>query len=341
MLNLPPIYFYIPDRYFPRELPASAEENWPGFGLGIYAWTLQTYLRLQDEGFPCQLVRQLPGSGIVLIHQNALRAHKTPIKPGQNLLLICIKAEGRRHPYAQLHVVQNPVEAQMRNSHYFLPHWPQPGLIPRDPQRSDRFENIAFFGHVDQLAPELQAPSFARTLESMGLRWHPLTNCNAWNDYSQVDNRWNDYSQVDAILAVRSFDPRRTYLNKPATKLYNAWLAGVPAVLGAESAYQTAGNKGKNYWEVNSLPELISALERLKHDLNFRQALVQNGKIAARAIAPTCILARWRNFLEQIAIPTYDRWNKMVRPWQQIRLETDRCLRNLERIRSYLTRSTL
>ena len=55
-----------------------------------------------------------PEKGIVFVHHNAFRVHKTPLKPNRKLLLICLKAEARPYPFAQLHVVQNPTEFSER-----------------------------------------------------------------------------------------------------------------------------------------------------------------------------------------------------------------------------------
>ncbi|MEQ8959223.1 MAG: hypothetical protein RLP02_15105 [Coleofasciculus sp. C2-GNP5-27] len=35
--TIPPIYFYIPQPYWQDNFPDRADENWQGFGLGIYA----------------------------------------------------------------------------------------------------------------------------------------------------------------------------------------------------------------------------------------------------------------------------------------------------------------
>ncbi|NEP02243.1 MAG: glycosyltransferase family 1 protein [Symploca sp. SIO2E9] len=323
--RLPPIYFYIPQRYWPDDIPASADENWKGFGLGINAWTLQTYLRLKADGFPCQLTNELPTEGIVLIHRNSLRAHKTNFQPRPNLLLICLKAELNPYPYAQLHIVQNPLETKTFKNSYFLPHWPQPALIPRNLARGDRFENIAFFGHQANLLPELMEPSWQEQLKAMNLHWRPIVNRNRWDDYSNIDNRWNDYSEVDAVVAVRSFSRRELYLSqnyisKPATKLYNAWLAGVPAILGGESAYRTQRQSELDYVEVASPAEILSALKRLRDDLAWRLAMVKNGQARAQEIHPSKITALWRNFLEEVAIPNYHRWRTQPRWLRQTNL---------------------
>ncbi|KKD35621.1 MAG: hypothetical protein WAN66_04420 [Limnoraphis robusta] len=317
----PIIYFYIPRDLFPKQFPQNINENWPGFCLGIYAWTLQTYLRLKADGFPCQLVDELPQSGIVIVHRKCLYVHKQ-LKPGQNLLLICMKSDVDFYPYAQLHVVQNPQEVSTINSRYYIPHWTQPGLITRDFKRGKTFKNIVFFGHIKNLTPELSSIEWQNKLEKLGLNWCPIINQNHWADYEKIDNRWNDYSQVDAVVAIRSFGKGNQYTNKPATKLFNAWLAGVPAILGYESAYQTEGKPNLNYLEVTSMNELISALKKLKYDSNFRQNIVNNGQLQAPKIHPEQITKKWRYFLTEIAIPAFEDWCSKPRRVQNMILET-------------------
>ncbi|WP_413164363.1 hypothetical protein ACL6C3_00605 [Capilliphycus salinus ALCB114379] len=317
----PHIYFYIPQDLFPLEKPKNFNENWRGFGLGIYAWTLQTYLRLKADGFPCELVNYLPQSGIVLTHRNCLSIQKS-IKPGQNLLLICIKAESDFYPYAQLHVVQNPEETATFNPTYYIPHWTQPGLIPRDYQRGERFENIVFFGHLNNLAPELLSDEWKNTLSQLGLNWCPIINNNHWTDYQSIDPRWNDYSQADAVVAIRSFGKENKYINKPATKLFNAWLAGVPAVLGYESAYRAEGIPNFNYLEVTSLNELLFALRQLKSNRTIRQYLIRNSQSKLNQIHWDKIIKKWRYFLEQIATVAFDEWCSKPRRVQNMILES-------------------
>lgn len=318
MTGIPPIYFYIPQCYWPSTMPVSADDNWNGFGIGIHAWTLQTYLRLKADSFPCNLVNELPTEGIVLVHRNCLRAHKN-LKPGHKLLLICLKGELKQYIHAQLHVVQNSLETEFIENSYYLPHWTQPGLIPRDPARGDRFENVAFFGHEANLAPELRHPSWQKQLTALELNWQPIINRNSWDDYSQINNSWNDYSQVDAIVAVRSFD-RQKYITKPATKLYNSWLAGVPAILGCESAYQAEYKSELDYLEVTSLADLILALKQLRNDPALCRAMIKNGQIRAQAIQPSNLTAKWRTFLENTVIPAYEHWCRKPLWFQQITL---------------------
>jgi hypothetical protein len=319
--SIPPIYFYLPQVYWPQDFPAHVDENWAGFGLGMYAWTIQTYLRLTADGFACELVNTLPSEGIVLVHRNALRAHRIPPKPSPRLMLICLKAELPRYRYAQLQIVQNPADQSLFAKSYYLPHWPQPGLIPRETDRGSRFETIAFFGHQNSLAPELRSPQWLEQLQDLGLTWQPIINTHPWDSYQQINTHWNNYSQIDAIVAVRSFDAKqircsRYYGAKPATKLYNAWLAGVPAILGPESAYRAERQCELDYLEVSSIEALLGTLKRLKQDFKLRQQMIQQGWQRAQAIQPANITAQWRTFLEEVAIPAYWHWCKLPR-WQQ------------------------
>lgn len=292
--NLPPIYFYLPQADWPEDMPEDANTYWPGFSQGIYAWTLQTYLNLKGSGFPCSLVGSLPEEGIVLGHRDSL---KYEFRPTKKVLMVCMKADQATHPYAQMHVVQNSQETKVVENSYFICHWPQPGLIPRDRDRGDRFENIAYFGISYNIAPELKDPSWSQTLAEMGLQWTIVPK-----------ERWHDYSDVDAVIAVRTFEATEAYLWKPATKLYNSWRAEVPVILGAESAFQAERRSDLDYIEVRSLQEAISALQTLKENPKLRQDMIANGRDRAQATSIETILSSWKTFLTDIATPAYQRW---------------------------------
>jgi hypothetical protein len=73
-----------------------------------------------------------------------------------------------------------------------MPQWPQPGLLPRDPNRGDRFEIAAFFGYEHNLASELRNPLWTAQLRDLGLSWHSVPR-----------HEWHDYRHVDVVIAVR------------------------------------------------------------------------------------------------------------------------------------------
>ncbi|MEO1590378.1 MAG: hypothetical protein AAFU71_03685 [Cyanobacteria bacterium J06632_22] len=275
----------------------------------------------------------------MLFHSNSPRTVNAFPQPNSRQLFICLRAEAPPHPDAQLQVVQNPVEAGARQ--FYLPHWPQPGLLSRDPARGDRFESVAFLGHQNNLATELQSPAWADKLRELGLNWQPVVNNNTWNDYTPLDNRWHDYRGIDAVVAVRSFARKtwaRRYHNKPPTKLFNTWRAGVPALLGPESAFRAVRQSSLDYIEVTTLDELVEGLIRLRDNLNFRQKVVQQANHRAEDCSPEVITQQWIHFLESIAIPAYESWCRSNRLMQQFKRTRSHTVSWRERIvrRAYL-----
>ncbi|MBD2461603.1 hypothetical protein H6G89_11130 [Oscillatoria sp. FACHB-1407] len=322
---LPPIYFYIPQDQLPfTEVPDDIDANWQMFAPGVFAWTLQTYIRLKQDGFPCEFTGSLPDEGIIVMHRDSV---PQKWKPSHKQLFVCIQADRTQHPWAHFHVVHNPQgvlpdgKFEIRNS-YYIPHWaPQPGLIPRDPARGDRFENIAFFGHERNLAPELKHPAWEAALTEMGLTWHVIDR-----------DHWNDYSQVDAVVAVRSFN-QQDFTIKPALKLYNAWHAGVPAILGCESAFRAERISPIDYLEATSAEETLSLLRILVENPDLRQAMVQNGKVRSRETNPTIHLKMWRDLILGTAVPAYENWRR-ASSWQRNKFYTRHSVKqNVERIK--------
>jgi len=296
MKILPKIYFYLPQEDFPREIPESADQYWVGFRKGIYCWTLQTYLHLKNQGFPCYLTSTIPDSGIILAHWDSLPA---TLMPSSQQLIVCFQADRARHPYAQVHIVQNP-EGLNRNlmvwgdryllagHDYFMPHWPQPGLISRSAERGCRFETLGFLGLECNLLPEFRDPSWRQQLQNIGVNWQIIS------DFEQ----WNDYSQIDGILAVRSFTSY-SFTWKPATKLFNAWHAGVPAILGCETAYRAERKSELDYLEVKSVEDTLEAIQRLKQNPQLCQAMVKNGHQRASETSQSKLIELWMSLLKE------------------------------------------
>lgn len=316
--ELPPIYFYFPQvRLSANKLPQDANSYWqwqcaehsisPMQSGGCF-WTLQTYLYLNDYGFPCKLVDTMPDEGIVVSHRDFL---DDSFQPGSRLLLVCLRADVDRHPYAQLHVVQNPYQAISKSfmtlwQSHFIPHWPQPSIIPRNPNRGETFENIMFLGNEVNLIPELRDQYWYDQLDKLGLKFKKKLS----------HDQWHDYSDTDVILAIRSLGCQNYWRGKPASKLYNAWHAGVPAILGFETAFRAERKSNLDYLEATSLEEIILSLKQLQHNKELRRAIIENGWLRARETQPDKMGARWQEFLINFAVPAYKSWCSMP-PWKQ------------------------
>lgn len=269
---------------------------------GTQYWTYQTWQRLQKENIFCDLVTELPHEGIVILYigDTFFKKYFTDAHlRSKSLFLVNILADGIPHPAAHLHLVQNRTHSRLLPHSLFIPHWPEPDLIPRDSKRGDRFENIFFFGNVCCLAPELVSEEWTNHLRRRtGLHF-------SVRDITE----WHDYSNVDAIVAVRRFS-RSSHLHKPASKLYNAWLAGVPFIGGRDSAYATEGHPGKNYLTAYSPQGVIKQLQRLKENKNLRLALVNNGIQASASFTQAAILHRWKKMIQEILPLRAQQWQQ-------------------------------
>ena len=263
-----------------------------------HSWIYQTWSLLQNSGIPCNLLEAIPVSDIAIFLSMSLSSkHKTSINP--NLFLIDIVAHSHPHPAAQLHLVHNKAHARWLPRSLFIPHWPQPYLIPRDPDRGDRFENVCFLGDPEQLALEFVFPSWNERLEKE-LQLHFQI---------KTADQWHDYSDVDAVIAIRDISSAR-YLDKPGTKLYNAWHAGVPFIGGLDSAYAADGRPGIDYLVASSVEEAFQHLRRLKEDKLFRHQLVLNGTESGKTFTREATLQQWKIFILEKLPKLVEQWKK-------------------------------
>ncbi|MGF1491696.1 MAG: glycosyltransferase [Microcoleaceae cyanobacterium] len=308
--TLPPIYFYIPsDKVYADYLPTTPEEYWPWQCQHIpprygapYFWILQTFLYLKLYDFPCQLVHDIPETGVILSHRWFF---EDSLRPNPQQLFVCVRADVHsQHPYAQLHVVQNLLQVKPRGiqtiwESYYMPHWPQPAIIERDPSRGNQFENIAFFGNQENLQANL-SDKLQIELQKLGMNFQTKLT------YEE----WNDYRAVDVVLAIRGFGTKNNYPGKPASKLYNAWHAGVPAILGYESAFRAERKSDLDYIEVTSAEEIVMALKSLRDNPTLRQSMVEWGHVRAKETDPQEMTNRWIALLTEVAVPACTHWSR-------------------------------
>ena len=308
-MSVTPVYFYLPccEPEFLR-LPKRLQDysTWQHTEtelspfMGRYHWVLQTYLQLCEAGAEVELVRELPSVGIVLSH---VECFDYGIRPSSRTMLVSMLVDKDIPlPHAALHVTHNPVQRlPLRLRQQYIPPWPQIGLVPRSMARGARFETVAFVGYPENLHPELASENFARRLAALGL--HLVIPLPA---------AWHDFSDIDVVLAVRNFGRTQKHLNKPALKLYNAWLAHVPAVLGFESAYRQEGNPGVDYLEATNADEVFHALKRLAADPEFRLGIVAAGATRIASRSESHLRRLWMDLLEDQLLPRYARWSRDV-----------------------------
>ncbi|WP_166211337.1 glycosyltransferase [Cognatiluteimonas telluris] len=258
--------------------------------LGEDFWIVLSYCRLRDAGLPVVLDNRVPAQGIVVFYAGDKRAVRAQLRGDHRALLVAVRSD--RHPvgFADVEIVQNAFSADgVRALH--LPHWPQPALRPRDPTRDDMVHVVLFPGTPQNLDSGFHAPAWQAFLAQRGIE----LRCN-YTDNGAPSHPPNDYGDVDVLLAVR---PAALGLirNKPAWKLFNAWLAGVPAILGPESGYRELREGPLDYLEAATPDAALQALQRLLDEPGLYGAMVANGRVRGEAFTNAATLARWRGLL--------------------------------------------
>jgi hypothetical protein len=297
------VHFYLPERYLPDP---GRQEAWrsgkitrleeAGKVACAQCWIYQTWVALERSGFPVRLTHAIPSEGILVTLTNLLTAD---FRVPERVLFVGVVADYLADARAHLHVVQNNAHARGLRHAAFMPLWPQPNLLARDRTRGDRFENVCFFGESSNLAPELADTRWQDKLRNeLGLNF---IICRA--------DRWHDYREADCVVAIRGFG-RSSYLHKPATKLYNAWLAGVPFIGGMDSAYAADGEPGRDFLQAATPKELFDHLRRLQEDLSLRKQLVAAGTTSGRGFSFDATLQRWQRLLGETVPELAARWRK-------------------------------
>lgn len=284
-------------------------------------WLVQTYLRLAARGHDVRLSTTFPDDEAVCVYLSPVasrwglaNAHQvrvmsrelpelTPANTGVDSFRVALCLDRPAATSAHLTLFQNPVAA----AHYgglFIPHWPQPGVVPRDPSRGDRFENLVFAGILHNLDPELQSDAFRSALSSHGFSYD-LRHARGWTDYSACD----------AVLALRNrVVPELMLKLKPASKLVSAWQAGVPAVLGVEPAFRALRTSPLDYVEASGAADALAQLLALRADPARVRAMREQGAQRLREVDSHSVTRAWEELLSGPIEDAYTRFSHKRTP---------------------------
>lgn len=292
------IYFYFPHQeQVDTFANADPDQDWRLFNTGVQVWIGQTYLRLRQLGMNVRLTSSAPRSGMVVTHADYVADLLAGQRWPADLVVVAARADRPSNPYAEFEIVQNGCGADGQRVHA-VSHWPQPGLLKRDPARGATLRTVAYKGMIGEMGESFKAQPWYDFLQASGLSWQ----CDAtlWQGNEQPTYQelaWNDYSGVDLIVAIRK-NTSSLYTKKPASKLINAWAAGVPAILGPEYAYRELRRSPLDYIEASSAEEVAAAIDQLRRDPQLYQAMIDNGLRRAAEVDATRCAERWRDILE-------------------------------------------
>jgi hypothetical protein len=260
-------------------------------------WSVQTYLQLAARGLRATISSAPQRGKINIVDGITFR----PPSFAPDVFCVGCRGDGHYPGICQVAIHQNPLEFPHQPSIY-IPQWPQPGIIPRDPARRG-VKTLGFLGHADiNLAPEYKDSSFADALRKRGCSLLVRRK-----SATQVD--WNDYAEIDLVLAVRRI-PQAHLLLKPFTKLVNAWMARVPALIGPEPAVAAIGRSGVDYLLIDSTNDVFRALDTFADRPDLYQELVDRGVRRAELFSESAIANRWMSVLAEIG-DRYELWARM------------------------------
>jgi hypothetical protein len=221
--------------------------------------------------------------------------------------------------------VQNSLNV-LTDTDHFIPHWPQPGLLPRQRDRGAQIETLCYKGSENNLYHAFRSNEFRARLAELGLTLQYDVKENVAGA-SAVN--WFDYRNCDLVLAVRDITEEDAKI-KPATKLINAWLAGCPALLGPEPAFQAMRRSPLDYFEVRTPQEALDAATRLKQTPGLFDEMVENGLRRGAKFIPDRIAEQWRAVLGGPIAADYCAWNsqhpmvRLPKRWVSFALNTFR-----------------
>lgn len=272
---------------------------------GTDCWIALTYIHLRRAGLDVRFAPAcVPGEICVVAYKDlwpSLRPYRS--------FVVCAQHDRDRPFICERRICQTTWQVRDQTDTW-MPHWPQPGLIPRDPSRGDTIERLTYKGLPYYLAQPFHSPEFA-----LALSRRRVCLDIAGGSLDTHSCHWTDYSHADLVLAVRDVTIYDANL-KPASKLVNAWHAGCPALLGPEHSYAALRKDPLDYLEVRSPADAIAAIERLTREPGLYRAMIEHGLARARDFTPGSIARRWRDALAGPVHEDYLAWAGRAAPFR-------------------------
>jgi hypothetical protein len=275
---------------------ASIERDPRRFVGGRNSWIAQTYVRLRAalaaRGLAVSAgARFVPGA-LCVAHRDDLDRFASDAHAS---FIVAVRADRAPVEACDVAIAQNSLA--LRGNERYLPLWPQPGLRPRDARRDDRVENVAYMGRTSSSPSWLRNGLLAASLARLGVALHVR------------ERAWHDYADIDVALAVRDEAPA-VLATKPATKLYNGWLAGVPVIATPEPAYRELRAGPLDFVEVTSAEEIVRAIASLRADPRLYREMRAHGLARGREFDVHAVAARWLRLFDHELLPAFASWRQ-------------------------------
>ncbi|MCC5858710.1 MAG: hypothetical protein JJT90_11185 [Ectothiorhodospiraceae bacterium] len=276
----------------------------PRIKLGREIWIVQAFQLLRKKGYKVKLTGGLDSGSINVVHCDDIRIFPDLWR----YFIVSVRADRDPAFVSQLEIVQNRYSV-WSDDDFYIPHWPQPGLVPRDARRGETVENVVYMGKRDNLDKQLQSTEFLNQLRRLNL------------NFIIQESEWWDYREADVVLAVRAGAPFYLAI-KPASKVVNAWHAGCAAIVNPEPGYREIRESNLDFLEAGCPETVVNALKMLKQDRNLYFRMINNGYLRAENYTTEKISQEWINLLENEVFYRYREWlgcrGRKLRYWKAL-----------------------
>jgi hypothetical protein len=303
-------HFYVDDDIARAVVGWDPDREPERFASGLGHNLLELYARLRARGLPVTIGRSIPDDASLVVYFQhawaryaelplALRAapfHTAVIRSDAPLWWSNLLP-------AELVAVPNsaPVwHEQLGSRAVHLPALPQRGLIARGTGR-EGVRKVVFKGYGNNVPGYLLEPAFREELD--GRRVSLILDTPERAD--GADQRWHDFGEVDAMLCVRGAAADDSLLNKPPTRLINAWCAGVIPLVEPEPAYLELVRDGVDGFVVAGPGDILSTLDHLSVDDELTASVFAAVRDRGQEFQTDVLLDRWIAALERASGPRY------------------------------------
>lgn len=263
-----------------KEFSFNLDKDWSFIKDGDWAWIIQTYCHLRNStDIKIKLSDNVEEDAINYLSSTDYIQLKNKYK------YYCISFVQDRLVYypSQLIITQN-LEHKPCTPYQYIPLWSQAGIIKKDHSLINRDVRIGFFGLVSNLVDVKQIIEKINQPTSFLVR---------------DSSNWNDYSDIDIAIGIRDFSYKK-HIQKPATKLINAWKAQVPFIGGYDSAFNQVGTVDEDFLLAETENDLINAINRILNEQGLKEKLISNGSKKYLDYSDCSIFEKWSQlFLSQ------------------------------------------
>lgn len=277
-----------------ERLDESAIEREPGrFVGGRNSWIAQTYLRLraslEARGWAVGVGPRFVAGAVAIVHRDDANDFAGA---RHSSFLVVVRADRAPVTACDVAIAQNRVGLAPHER--YMPLWPQPGLRTRDPERGTAIRRVAYHGRTGSAPAWFFDGALVDALERRGI------------EFRIEGSRWEDYREVDVLIAARE-ETAAVLATKPATKVYNGWLARVPVLATAEPAYREIRRSAFDFIEIAAAGDVLRAIDLLRANPRLFEAMVGNGAKRGEEFSVEATRGRWLALLEDEVTPAFER----------------------------------